>query len=130
MIEKIKASKSEKAILIFIVTLAIFFFGSFFLIKDKCLFVKNYDPQKINFNDKRNIAILNVTCGNVIIELYPDISPQSVKRFKELVRSEAYDNIACTDILFFRSTPSAASRWNAQRLIPGVRSREHQRRES
>ena len=94
MIKKIKASRSEKIIFTFVLALAIFSFGSFFLIKDKCLFVKNYDPQKINFNDKRNIAILNVTCGNVIIELYPDISPQSVKRFKELVRSEAYDNIA------------------------------------
>ena len=94
MIEKIKASKSEKAILIFIVTLAIFFFGSFFLIKDKCLFVKNYDPQKINFNNPKNIAILNVACGNVIIELYPDISPKAVERFKKLVNSEAYDDIA------------------------------------
>jgi cyclophilin family peptidyl-prolyl cis-trans isomerase len=94
MIEKIKASKSEKAILIFIVTLAIFFFGSFFLIKDKCLFVKNYDPLKITFDNPKNIAILNVTCGNVIIELYPEISPEAVKRFKELVRSKAYDDIA------------------------------------
>jgi len=94
MIEKIKASKSEKAILIFIVTLAIFFFGSFFLIKDKCLFVKNYDPIKITFDNPKNIAILNVTCGNVIIELYPNISPNAVKRFKELVRSKAYDDIA------------------------------------
>ena len=94
MIKKIKASRSEKIIFTFVLALAIFSFGSFFLIKDKCLFVKNYDPQKINFNDKRNIAILNVTCGNVIIELYPDISPKAVKRFKELVRSEAYDNIA------------------------------------
>ena len=94
MIEKIKASKSEKVILIFIVTLAIFFFGSFFLIKDKCLFVKNYDPQKINFDNPRNIAILNVSCGNVIIELYPDISPNAVERFKELVKSKAYDDVA------------------------------------
>ena len=94
MIEKIKASKSEKVILIFIVTLAIFFFGSFFLIKDKCLFIKSYDPQKINFDNPKNIAILNVTCGNVIIELYPEISPEAVKRFKELVRSKAYDDIA------------------------------------
>ena len=94
MIEKIKASRSEKIIFTFVVVLAIFSLGSFFLIKNKCLFVKNYDPQKINFNDKRNIAILNVTCGNVIIELYPNISPKAVKRFKELVRSEAYDNIA------------------------------------
>ena len=94
MIKKIKASRSEKIIFIFVLVVAIFSFSSFFLIKNKCLFVKNYDPQKINFNDKRNIAILNVTCGNVIIELYPDISPKAVKRFKELVRSEAYDNIA------------------------------------
>ena len=94
MIKKIKASKSEKIIFTFVIILAIFFFGSFFLIKDKCLFVKNYDPQKINFKNPKNIAILNVTCGNVIIELYPEISPKAVKRFKKLVRSKAYDDIA------------------------------------
>ena len=94
MIEKIKASKSEKAILIFIVTLAIFFFGSFFLIKNKCLFVKNFDPQEITFKDPGNIAILNVECGNVIMELYPDISPNAVKRFKQLIKSKSYDDIA------------------------------------
>ncbi len=94
MIKEIKASKLEKIIFSFIVILAIFFFGSFFLIKDKCLFIKSYDPQKITFDNPKNIAILNVTCGNVIIELYPDISPQAVKRFKELVRSKSYDDIA------------------------------------
>ena len=94
MIKKIKASRSEKIIFTFILILAIFSFGSFFLIKDKCLFVKNYDPQKINFDNPRNIAILNVSCGNVIIELYPDISPNAVERFKELVKSEAYDDVA------------------------------------
>ena len=94
MIEKIKASKSEKVILIFIVTLAIFFFGSFFLIKDKCLFVKNYDPLKITFDNPKNIAILNVTCGNVIIELYPNISPNAVKRFKQLINTKSYDDVA------------------------------------
>ena len=94
MIEKIKASRSEKIIFIFVVFLAIFSFSSFILIKDKCLFVKNYDPQKINFNNPKNIAILNVACGNVIIELYPDISPKAVERFKKLVNSEAYDDIA------------------------------------
>jgi len=50
MIEKIKATKSEKIIFVFLISLAIFFFGSFFLIKDKCLFVKNHDPQNINFD--------------------------------------------------------------------------------
>ena len=94
MIKKIRASNLEKIIFTFIVILAIFFFGSFFLIKDKCLFIKSYDPQKITFDNPKNIAILNVTCGNVIIELYPEISPEAVKRFKELVRSKAYDDIA------------------------------------
>ena len=94
MIKKIRASNLEKIIFTFIVILAIFFFGSFFLIKDKCLFIKSYDPQKINFDNPKNIAILNVKCGNVIIELYPEISPEAVKRFKELVRSKAYDDIA------------------------------------
>ncbi len=94
MIEKIKPSRSEKIIFAFIIILAIFSFGSFFLIKDKCLFVKNYDPKKISFDNPKNIAILNVTCGNVIIELYPNISPKAVKRFKKLVRAEAYDDIA------------------------------------
>ena len=64
------------------------------MLKDKCLFIKKYDPQKINFQNPSNIAILNAECGNVIIELYPEISPNGVKRFKTLIQSGAYDNIA------------------------------------
>ena len=94
MIQKIKASKSEKIIFIFILFLAVFSFGSFFLIKDKCLFVKDIDPNKIKFDKPKNIAVLNVPCGNVIIELYPKISPTGVKRFITLVESRAYDNVA------------------------------------
>ena len=94
MIEKIKASKSEKIIFIFVISLAIFSLGSFFLIKNKCLFVKDYNPEKLIFKKPNNIAILNVECGNVIIELYPNISPVSVERFKTLVRAKAYDDVA------------------------------------
>ena len=94
MIKKIKPSKSEIIIFIFLISLAIFFFGSYFLIKDKCFFVKNHDPNKITFDNPKNIVILNVTCGNVIIELYPEISPVAVKRFKTLVRLKAYDDVA------------------------------------
>ena len=94
MIKKIKATRSEKIILIFLLSLAVFSFGSFFLIKNKCLFVKNYDPTKITFENPSNIAILNVPCGNVIIELYPQISPNAVQRFKKLVEFKAYDNSA------------------------------------
>ena len=94
MIEKIKASTSEKLIFIFILVLGLFTLTSFLLLKDKCLFVKNYNPQKINFENPKNIAILNVGCGNVIIELYPEISPNGVERFTTLIKSKAYDDVA------------------------------------
>ena len=94
MIKKIKASMSEKIIFFFLISLAIFSLGSFFLIKNKCLFVKDYNPEKLSFDKPNNIAILNVECGNVIIELYPNISPNAVERFKTLVRSKAYDDVA------------------------------------
>tara|TARA_Y100001978_G_scaffold191205_1_gene195109 strand:- start:78 stop:722 length:645 start_codon:yes stop_codon:yes gene_type:complete len=94
MIEKIKASTSEKIIFIFIIVLGLFSLTSFLLIKDRCLFVKNYDPEKIKFKDPSNIAILNVGCGNVIIELYPEISPKGVERFKTLIESKSYDDVA------------------------------------
>ena len=94
MIEKIKASTSEKIIFIFILILGLFSLTSFLLIKDRCLFVKKYDPKKIKFKDPSNIAILNVGCGNVIIELYPEISPNGVERFKTLIKSKSYDDVA------------------------------------
>ena len=94
MIKKIKASLSEKIILIFLLSLGIFSLTSFLLIKDKCLFVKDYDPLKITFDNPKNIAILNVPCGNVIIELYPNVSPNAVERFKTLIKSKAYDDVA------------------------------------
>ena len=94
MIKKIKASRSEKIIFSFVIILAIITFSSFFLIKNKCLFIKNYDPQKISFQDPDNIAILNVSCGNVIIELYPNLAPNSVYRFKKLINSGEYNNVA------------------------------------
>ena len=94
MIKKVKASLSEKIIFIFLITLGIFSLASFLMLKNKCLFVKNYDPKKIKFNNPENIAVLNVTCGNVIIELYPKVSPKSVERFKALLRSNAYDDSA------------------------------------
>ena len=94
MIKKLKQTISEKVLLIFVIGLAIIFFGSFITIKNKCLFVKNYDPKKINFVKPKNIAILNAYCGNVIIELYPDVSPNSVERFKMLIESGEYNNVA------------------------------------
>ena len=94
MIEEIKASKLEKILFIFLILLGLFSIASFFMIKNKCLFVKNYDPNELTFENPQNIAILNVECGNVIIELYPETSPIAVERFKTLINTKAYDDVA------------------------------------
>tara|TARA_B100001173_G_scaffold303488_1_gene306323 strand:- start:95 stop:742 length:648 start_codon:yes stop_codon:yes gene_type:complete len=94
MIKKINASVSEKIILIFLIILTIGTFGTYYIIKNKCLFIKNYDPKYINFNKPKNIVILNVPCGNVIIELYPKVSPNGVKRFRTLIESGSYNDVA------------------------------------
>ena len=94
MINKIKPSRSEKIIFIFILTLATFTITSFFLLKNKCLFIEDFNPKNLVFDNPENIAVLNIDCGNVIIELYPDLSPNSVERFKTLIKSKAYDDVA------------------------------------
>ena len=94
MIKKIKASKSEKFIFIFLILLGITTFCTYFVVKNKCLFVKNFNPKDITFKKPNNIAILNAPCGNVIIELYPNVSPNAVQRFVTLIKSNAYENIA------------------------------------
>ena len=94
MIKKIKASISEKIILIFLLLLGITTSGTYIVVKNECLFVKNFDPKKITFVKPNNIAIMNAPCGNVIIELYPNVSPKGVERFMSLIRSNAYENIA------------------------------------
>ena len=94
MIKKIKASLHEKLIFIFLIVLAIFALSFTIIVKNKCLFVKNFDPQKIDFEKPNNIVILNAECGNVIIELYPRVSPNGVERFKKLINLNLYDNVA------------------------------------
>ena len=94
MIKKIKASISEKIILIFLILLGITISGIYIVIKNECLFVENFNPKDITFEKPKNIAILNAPCGNVIIELYPNISPNGVQRFINLIRSDAYKNVA------------------------------------
>ena len=94
MLKKVKQSKSEKILLTFLILLAFFSISSFFVIKNKCLFVENIDIKKINFKQPENISIMNINCGNVVIELMPEISPNSVKRFKTFIEKKEYDNVA------------------------------------
>ena len=94
MIEKVKQTTSEKLLLILFIILGIIALYIFVILPQKCLFIKNYDPQEIHFDNPENIAVLNVNCGNVIIKLYPDISPISVERFRMLISSGKYNDVA------------------------------------
>jgi peptidyl-prolyl cis-trans isomerase A (cyclophilin A) len=94
MIKKIKASLFDKLTLTFLILLAIFTLSFIIIINNKCLFIKNFDPQKIDFTKPQNIVVMNAECGNVIIELYPNVSPKAVNRFKNLIKSNSYDNVA------------------------------------
>ena len=94
MIKKVKSSLLEKILFIFLILLAVFTFGSFYVIKNKCLFIKQLDLNKLDIKDSKNLAIMDVECGKVAIELYPKISPKSVERFKYFVNSGLYNNSA------------------------------------
>ena len=94
MLVKIKQSKSEKFLLIFLISLAIMTLSSFVVIKNKCLFVKKVKVDNLVFENKENIIVMNVDCGNVVIELLPEVSPKAVIRFKNMIANNEYDNIA------------------------------------
>ena len=67
MIKKIKSSLSEKILFTFLISLAVFTFGSFYLIKNKCLFVKELDLDELKISDQKNLDIMDVECGKVAI---------------------------------------------------------------
>ena len=94
MIEKVKQTTSEKLLLALFIVLGIVAIYIFFILPQKCLFIKDYNPKELTFKNTENIVVLNVDCGNVIIELYPESSPKSVERFKMLISSGKYNDIA------------------------------------
>ena len=94
MIEKVKQTLSEKLLLALFIVLGMVAIYIFFILPQKCLFLKDYDPKEISFEKPKNIVVLNVDCGNVIIELFPENSPKSVERFKMLISLGKYNNIA------------------------------------
>ena len=94
MIKTIKPTLSEKILFVFLILLLIFTLGSFYILNNKCLFVKKIDLDNINYKDKKNIAIMEVECGKVLIELNPNISPKAVNRFKKLVNKGSYNGSA------------------------------------
>ena len=94
MIEKAKQTTSEKLLLALFIVLGLVAIYIFFILPQKCLFIKDYNPKVLNFEKPKNIVILNIDCGNIIIELYPENSPKSVERFKMLISLGKYNGIA------------------------------------
>ena len=47
----------------------------------------------VDIKDPENTLILNITHGEVVIELLPDAAPNHVARIKELARESFYDGI-------------------------------------
>tara|TARA_B100000609_G_scaffold93263_1_gene74432 strand:- start:1945 stop:2592 length:648 start_codon:yes stop_codon:yes gene_type:complete len=94
MIKKIKPTLSEKILFVFLILLLILSSGSFYVLNNKCLFIKKVDLKNINFKDRQNIVIMEVECGKVLIELDPNISPKTVNRFKKLINKGLYNGSA------------------------------------
>ena len=94
MIEKVKQTLSEKLLLALFIVLGLVAIYIFFILPQKCLFIKDYNPKEMSFEKPKNIVVLNIDCGNVIIELFPENSPKSVERFKMLISLGKYNNIA------------------------------------
>ena len=68
MIKKVKASLSEKILLIFLILLGIIFFSFFFITKNKCFFVEKIHLEKIKLSQADPIKeiILCALLTNVI----------------------------------------------------------------
>ena len=96
MIKKIRASKSEKFIYVFLILLGITTFCtlSYIVLKINVYLSKIMIQRIFILKNQIILQFLNAPCGNVIIELYPNISPNAVQRFITLIRSNAYENIA------------------------------------
>ena len=57
------------------------------------LFILSFSLLTTNIFAQNNLMILELTYGNVEIELYPEKAPNHVKRFKELADNGKYDGV-------------------------------------
>lgn len=65
-------------------------FCIFFLI----LFIFLYSVNASNKNKLRNKVLLRTNYGNIILNLLPDIAPNNVKRFKDVLRKREYNGVS------------------------------------
>ena len=94
MINKIKPSLSEKILFVFLIILIILSSVSFYIMNNKCLFIEEVHIENIQIKEKQNIAVMEVECGKVVMELDPIMSPKAVNRFKTLINNGSYNGSA------------------------------------
>jgi peptidylprolyl isomerase len=51
------------------------------------------ERQMADIKDPENTILIELTAGQVVVELLPDVAPQHTARMKELARAGAYDNV-------------------------------------
>ncbi len=51
------------------------------------------EAQAVEVKNPENTIVIQVTSGDVVIELLPDVAPQHVERIKTLVQEGQYDNV-------------------------------------
>ena len=85
MLKKVKQSKSEKILLSFLVLLAFFSLSSFFIIKNKCLFVEDVNIKKLNFNKPTSNSMDAVSDRDYALEFMfvCSINAMHLSRFAE-----------------------------------------------
>ncbi len=77
---------------IFLYAFFLLFLGSclifYLFVSDKCRNTKDFDFDTIN--KKKTYAVLTINCGDVVIEIYNDVSPNNTYRFVQLIKNKEY----------------------------------------
>ena len=89
-IKKIKISLSEKLLIIFLITLISAVSAFYYIVRDKCFFANDLN---INYLPKnKTIAIIEIECGKIAIQIDEELSPKNTERFKYLIENKKYVN--------------------------------------
>ena len=87
---RLKSTLSDKLLAGFLFSIIILS-GFFYLkISNKCNGIGEFDKNSLSVIKK--YAIIEIDCGEIIIEINEDLSPNNTKRFLELINSKEYNN--------------------------------------
>ena len=87
---EIKAPLSEKLLAVFLFFLIIFSAIFYYNISNKCDDIIKYDKNDLSESDK--YAVIKVDCGEIIIKINEELSPNNTERFMTLIKNQEYDN--------------------------------------